>query len=184
MVQQLPQHWSDVVERLEKRFDQEELPAADGLAKALSAGSDFRGNVIETLRYAAREIVEQFVKDLNVADVMLPDGTASEDLPEELEAWLAKATPRLCERGCRRLVTLLRDGTDVTTLKQIIRRATQQECSIARGDDGDVVFCYEVEQLPLAGVVQHLTEQCPGIAEIATRLYTRVDIAWAPLGPP
>jgi hypothetical protein len=66
----------------------------------------------------------------------------------------------------------------------MIHQATQHECSIARGDDGDVVFCYEAEQLPLAGVVQHLTEQCPGIAEIATRLYTRVDIAWTPLGPP
>jgi hypothetical protein len=184
VVQQLPQHWSDVVERLEKRFDQDELPAANGLARALTAGSGFRGNAIETLRHAARESAAQFLKDLNVADVMLPAGTGPEDLPEELEAWLAKATPRLCEGGCRRLVTLLRDGTDVTTLEQMIHQATQHEYSIARGDDGDVVFCYEAEQLPLAGVVQHLTEQCPGIAEIATRLYTRVDIAWTPLGPP
>ncbi|OHB76123.1 MAG: hypothetical protein A2W31_09490 [Planctomycetes bacterium RBG_16_64_10] len=75
----------------------------------------------------------------------------------------------------------LRKGTDLDRFDRMVRRVTDQSYSTALGDDGEVVFCYEVEQLLPSRVAGHLTNRDSNYATIASRLHTRVDVAWTPL---
>jgi hypothetical protein len=49
------------------------------------------------------------------------------------------------------------------------------------GTKGDVVFAYEVANVPLANIAIGLLEEHPDCGEYVSRLHTRVDVEWSRL---
>ncbi|MFV2067721.1 MAG: hypothetical protein ACC645_12175, partial [Pirellulales bacterium] len=106
----------------------------------------------------------------------------SDDGPSVLGTWLETARPGLLRRGgAKRLLMVAPPCTDADALSRSVFEATQENCSLVRDDNMDVVACYEVQQLTHDRVIAHLTGCRPRYAELAARMHTRVDVAWTPL---
>ncbi|MCA9172943.1 MAG: protein kinase [Planctomycetales bacterium] len=95
---------------------------------------------------------------------------------------LHHATPAL--RGCggvQRLLVMIPEASSENTAKSFFRDEAEQEPTILRSYDDDVVVCYEVGQVPLLRAAAVLAEGRRDYIECASRVRTRVDIDWTDL---
>jgi hypothetical protein len=180
----LQKHWPRLVSQFETQFVRDVLGPHGGLDRALTAGSPFHPQAAATLRRAGFAMVTRYLQEVNVAEFLFLDvNGGKQDALEQLRDWIGAAAPRLTASGARRLLLAVREGTEMSAPCAAIERATDQPCSVVFGGDGDVLFCYEVERVPLASVLAHLSGRSTRHAEIAARLHTRIDVAWTSIEP-
>jgi serine/threonine protein kinase len=181
----LQSRWPDLVNQFETQLVRDVLEPHGGLAGALATQSTFRLEAAATLRRTALTTVTRRLQEINVAEFLFHNVNAGkQDASEQLQDWLDAAVPRLVAGGARRLLLAVREGTEMSAPCAAIERATGQPCSVTFGSDGDVLFCYEVERIPLAGVLAHLIGRGTRHTDIAARLHTRIDVAWTPIAAP
>jgi hypothetical protein len=49
---------------------------------------------------------------------------------------------------------------------------------VAHTSNHELLFCYEVEQIPIRRVAEYLMKDQSDCREIAEKLHTRVDVRW------
>jgi serine/threonine protein kinase len=150
-----------------------------GLSHILTPGAPELQDLPEILQAMARDLVLGAMKQMDVATIMLNTDSGPVNAEDRLREQLAAARPRLLDcGGAMRLLLLVPSGQSSERLSGFMAEKLKQQTSVVPGSWGDLVFCYEVEQVPLANVAVKLLENRAERAKYAARLHTRVDVPW------
>ena len=177
----------ELAAQLDQQLQSQFVAANGGLCAVLSKLSELRRPLLRSLRFEARTAVLTRLEHMGLAKAILDSGVGGS--PEErfalLRSSLAAATPKLLAcGGAKRLLLATTDEGVAAPLKEILQNELHEQASLAAGSPGEVVLCYEVEQVPLEVAAVTLVEENSEYAQIAARLHTRVDVAWRPLAQP
>lgn len=173
----------DLAAELDRSFQVSVVNRCGGLSKLLENEGDLHAALPARLRAAARSAVYGALQRIDFARLIFRnrEGTAGAD---SFLAWLEAAQPRLSVcGGTRRLLLVCPEGPAGDDLGPLVAEQAGQGISVVRDSDVNLVLCSEMSDLPLARAAAVLLGGRPERAQIASRLHTRVDIAWTPLPP-
>jgi hypothetical protein len=92
---------------------------------------------------------------------------------------LNTARPRLLDLGgAKRLLVGIPKQLDVVDMARGIEQVSGERVSVSIEPEGDVKFCYEIEELPWEGIHTKLIRQRHDCRELAGRLHTRINVNW------
>jgi len=154
-----------------------------GLWSLLEDEADLRHALPGALRRAAHRAVLDMLAQFDLEALLFtPHG--NEPPGEWVKKYLQKSTPDLAVcGGAKRLLLMLPQGASLDRLRETVRAHVAEPPSIAGDFDFDVVFCWEMEQIPPETAAATLIDYRPDYAQLGARLHTRIDVAWTPLGP-
>ncbi len=172
----------ELAEQLDEQLQKEFFAKHGGLRGVLEKQVDFRGPFADVLRGAARTAVFRAMNQLNIADLLLASDKESDESSRPLRALLEVASPPLLQcGGSQRLLVVCPEGSNDAALQEAFRHHLDEKPSVVHDRDGDLVLCYEAEQLSLADVAAYLIGNRREYVEAASRLHTRIDVRWLPL---
>lgn len=130
----------------------------------------------------AMEILRDWLRGsdiaLHVAQLLEHDQSVSDDLGRRLQSTHPKL---LVHGGEKRLLAVCSQKASEPLLTHCAKQYLQEEASLITNPGGEVVFLYEVGQIPLANVSTGLLLDHPEAVAFASRLKTRVDVNWSAL---
>ncbi len=176
----------EMAAELDRRFQEQFVTPNGGLCDVLAKMSELRRPLLRSLREDARTAVLGKLEHMGLAKVILDAGVGAdaEARLELLRASLAAASPKLLScGGAKRLLLAAADEAAAMPLKDVIQYELHEQPSLAAGSPGNVVLCYEVEQVPLEFAAVTLVEENSEYAHIASRLHTRVERDLEAAGP-
>ena len=106
---------------------------------------------------------------------------------EQLVKWLnekiKQARPVIddCGGASRILIGLPTLATDESTLPELMKAQFAVPTIPINGTLGNVVICFECEDVSLASVAYRLLEARPDAIELVKRIHTRNDVTWTTL---
>ena len=140
---------------------------------------DSRQRLKSEIRRSARNAVLQVVKKFNVELVSRDISDLGSQAVQEL---INQARPRFTDSGgAQRLLVIAPDDLWDGRLPTEIQRASGQTPTRVSDVDGDVVVCYDREQVALQHVAANLIGSRRDYIEIAKRLHSRTDVDWSSL---
>ena len=171
---------------LDKHF-QEHVFAAAGF-RAVLQGGEQRHKLLLQLRHEARQVVLNSLRQVNLSTLVhelgKTDATGTSKLGNEIDAaqpWLQRAG------GERRLLYVRGPDSGRDSRLELTPEAIsslvghsqfQQLPAVVSTDVSQIVFCYEIGNVPLVHAAAQLIDHRPSYAEAASRLHARTDISW------
>ena len=153
-----------------------ELSGRNIIYDAMDVVAPDTDNATASLRRAARRALLAELQQSEVA--CFPESGVPPRAVRMTHA-LHEATPAM--RGCggvQRLLVMIPEASSEQTAKDFFRDEAEQEPTILRSHDDEVVVCYEVGQVPLSRAATVLAEGRRDYIECASRVRTRVDVDW------
>jgi hypothetical protein len=182
IAESLQRRMPELVARLDANLQQEFIGPCGGFAAVLTGNVDHRARLPAALRSAARSVVRPALREIDVAQLVLPSANGSDPMSTQLKAWLEAATPRLLQcGGRRRFMVVLPAGSPATQLAEQVAAQVGATPSLVVDPDVDAAIFCEAENLLLTDVATSLVEGRPDLVEVAARLHTRVDANWSKL---
>jgi eukaryotic-like serine/threonine-protein kinase len=172
--------------RIDQYF-QQKLFAAEGFRATLLQGGDKRLELLALLKQQARQTVLISLGQIDLADLVLQLGEPSTNGSSQLAERIAGAQPLLQQVGGeRRLLCVAgRQGENKLspeTLSALLQAASfQQPPAVIPATASQVVFCYEIGNIPLSHAAARLIDHQPHYAQAASRLHARNDVVWQEL---
>ena len=174
----MPQLVQNLDERLQAGF----LTEHGGLRELCHKQDAMRAIVPAALRASARLEIVAAVKAIPIAEVLFGSNGAAETRAERLRACLGAIKPKLDDcGGAQRLLAILPGSAAGTALESAVTEGLESPATFVNDSDADLVFCYEMQDLPLENVAARLIESRSDFVQIAARLHTRMDVAWSGL---
>jgi hypothetical protein len=169
-------HKADVVAALERQCEED-------LASVLQPEQiDVRTVLARDLRRKARRAVLRAMKQANMEAIATADDGALHGPVFSLAAGLKAALPRIPHcGGDRRLLIVAPPDSAPGQLVEQLGSEVPQAPTIVIDTEGDMLVCYEDEQLPLRRVAAAVLGGRVQNVEIAARLHARNDVQWSPL---
>lgn len=181
ILRELQDRFEGLAARFEKATSQELLAQRGGLVRLLSAGEDALRLLPGQLRAAARWEVAEALKEVDVARLVLGP-LAENGARDRLGQFIEAAWPRLLAcGGAKRLLLLMPPSSTANQVPRIIAEHRQESANVLFASGGDLVACYEAEQIPLVAVAASLVRDDLQYLEASRRLHTRTDIEWCSL---
>ena len=175
------EHRLQMIGQLDRRLDEGFFLPERRLRHVLLEGSRLRAEFITYMRSAARNVILDFAKQATLSRLNESlSGTGTDGLKATLLDSIEAATPKLMTDagGAKRLLLVAPADSDTSRLEDEVRQASQEEPALVRAADGNVLLCYEVEQLPLERITTRFIRSRPDCQELATRLHNRIDVKW------
>ena len=141
--------------------------------------------LLTAMRDQSRCSIERTIRDLNLKDRI--SGQKDDDVTNDttLRDYLAEATPkRMAEwGGAKRLLLTGSESfaAQFEIVKQKVQKIAQHDSNIVTDSEGDVVLCYEVQEIELEAVLRSLIGERFDYLDIAARLHSRIDVDWPEL---
>ena len=130
------------------------------------------------LRVLARREVADALKEIDVAKLALGPLTDAATRGG-LDRFMQTAWPKALDTGGAKLV--MPESVTAELLPLIIEQTRHEKPTVINGSGGEVIACYEAEQLDLARVAASIVADDPNCISVARRLHTRTDIEWMAL---
>ena len=173
-------HKSALVRRLDQEMEARFFCVERQNGRGFAESINIRKNLVKRLCAEARKIVTRLIRTINcknLNDLLVQKPNEGSTL---LRKCLKVATPRLLEcGGAKRLLVSVSKELDSSRLRDEIRRVSNDEPTVVSVEGGDMILCYEAEQISLESVASKLIDNRPDYAQMASRLHTRVDINWS-----
>lgn len=172
----------ELIAQMDERWRKEYLDELGGLRGVAERRASLCGPLVDRLRRSARKAVVETLRKTGNTRFLVPLAEASAEASQLLQTLLDKASPRLrtCG-GAQSLLLVCPAGATLGPVREAIQRELHQAPSVVFDSDGDVVLCYELEAMSLRRVAARLIENRRDYAQIASRVHTRVDVAWSSL---
>lgn len=161
-------------------FLRRERRAGDGAQRAGDTLSGF----CRQLRLTVRAGIMQSLKQVDVSRLLLEMIGKSRAAREPLRELLSAANPRLkVADGAERLFVFAPSYADTGSLAHFFQSELQEDATIVRTEDDRLTIYCEGTSAHLTEAAAALIEDNFHYAEVASRLHTRIDVAWASLRP-
>ena len=154
-----------------------------GVEGMLRDRSKLRSALREELHRAARSAVNEALKQVDITAFLVQANHEAAQSKRALRDLVEMATPPLLAAGgSRRFVLISPPSPAIPAIKEAFREDLGLSLSTVCDDRDELAICCEAEGLSLARVAATLLAQWPHCADIASRLHTRRDVAWLPIG--
>ncbi len=154
-----------------------------GYLDALSSQGCWYYRLPSAIRSAAQQVLADAYKKLSLEKVITTNNVRLEQLVKWLNEKIQQARPVIddCGGASRILIGLPSLSTDNSTLPELMKTQFSVPSASINGTLGDVVICFEGEDVSLASVAFRLLEARPDAIELVKRLHTRNDVDWSTL---
>ncbi|MBN1909296.1 MAG: protein kinase, partial [Pirellulales bacterium] len=159
LAEQIHQQIPTLVGQLDRQFHVDVLDSHGGLFPYAHEGPGLDGPFLERLRRAARTIVAQSMRELDVARwIAGPERPVptEDDSPTLIASSIELATPRLPIHGGTRRFVLACPESAALTLAESYQSEGGIDPTVIRDPSGNVILCCELAQLPLDHVAAAL----------------------------
>lgn len=173
------------------QFFQQQIFATAGFRATLLQGGQKRTDLLVLLRQQARQATLASLRQIDLSALVKELGKPGENGPSKLETLIATAQPWLQQVGGeRRLLCVAApsngrgEGQTLTSaaFSGLISSAYfGQLPAVIPAATSQIVFCYELGNVPLSHAAARLIDHCPQYAQAATRLHVRADVTWQEL---
>ncbi len=178
LCQQMPQ----LVDMLDRKFQDEYFSTAGGLRGVCQQADARRDEALERLRSDARAEVLRALRSIAIADAILSGGTDAEPQNDRLLQAVDAARPKFGNcGGAQRMLAILPSSSAESELARALNARLDPPPTVLTDSDADLTLCYEQQDLALPHVAARLIEGRDDFAKIAARLHTRIDVTWAEL---
>ncbi len=163
--------------------DRPEMRSAK-LRYLLGKGPDMRGELVVTLRAAARKVIVAAMDGLSLSRLAQPPRESKGGNSGDLHRCIELARPRLLEEtAASRLLLMMPDNVNQAQLSESVL-AEVPTATVIPTAQSDLIVCHEVENLDVCRVAAQLVDRRRDYVDLAKRLHTRVDVTWSemPLG--
>jgi len=154
-----------------------------GYLEAMSSQGCWYHRLPGAIRTAAKQVLADAYKKLSLEKVITSNNVRLEQLVKWLDEKIKQAQPVIddCGGASRILIGLpaLSDGESV--LPELMKTQFAVPTIPINGTLGNVVICFEGEDVSLASVAYRLLEARPDAIELVKRLHTRNDVTWTTL---
>ena len=147
---------------------------------ATTESNDVRSTLLQRLHSTARSLILRLFQDVTLREIKVSGEGKPSDSIFSLGAGAKAADPRLSDcGGARRLLLIAPGSTASVQLVEQLGDGIRELPTVVTDAENDVILCYEGEQVPLRQVAATVLDQRPQIADIASRLHTRIDVPWS-----
>jgi hypothetical protein len=154
-----------------------------GYLAAMSAETCWQRRLPIAIRLASKAVLADAYQKLSLDQVIANHGIRLEQLFKWLNEKFNAARPVVddCGGASRVMIGLPALSSDGATLPAMVREQFNVTASSVNGTRGNVVICFEAEDVSLASVAYRLMESRPDALDLAPRLHTRTDVDWKSL---
>jgi hypothetical protein len=168
---------------IERRFQEEVLEAHGGLVAVMEREPRVLTQLFENdLFHRAAHGVGRWLESRDAASIMQQCcGSIEGAIGELIEFWRTSTTG-LTQCPDQRVILALPGSPSGRSLREsLASTATDPRITDYVTIPDDVVLCAELENLSFSSVAAHMVSAHPWIAELAPKLVSRQDVAWADL---
>ena len=135
------------------------------------------------IRTSAQKVLADAYKKMSLEKVIVSNNVRLEQLVKWLNEKIKQARPVIddCGGALRILIGLPTLATDESTLPELMKAQFAVPTIPINGTLGNVVICFECEDVSLASVAYRLLEARPDAIELVKRIHTRNDVTWTTL---
>lgn len=171
---------SENMQKLEHRLYVKTIEPAGGYIAVLEDAHMVQRVLPGDLELFATELISQTLSSVSIDKVIAEKQLPPEQIIRLLNEQLNQALPRLqsCGGGIRLLISTPRLGGQ-SFIHNIASRHFGIEAASLCGTHGDLVFCFEGEDVSLAAVAKRLTEGNPRALVLSQKVHCRNDIEWS-----
>ena len=171
------------VARTETQVYESLIRERGGYLEAMSSQGCWYHRLPGTIRSSAQQVLADAYKKLSLEKVITSNNLRLEQLVKWLNQKIKQARPVIddCGGASRILIGLPLLSTDNSTLPELMKSQFTVPSIPINGTLGNVVICFEAEDVSLASVAYRLLETRPDAIELVTRLHTRNDVNWTTL---
>jgi serine/threonine protein kinase len=174
---QLHTQMTHVVKQVAQQAREQCTSPAGGLVQLLTGAAQQVDHVPAVLRSIARRVIAATLQEVDIGSLVLSAPNEGDDSP--LDDLLDSARPRMIEcGGGKRLLMIVPDGPATSRVPETIERTHKEKPTVITGGEGDLVACYECEDIPLKSIIARLITDNPSYAQVGHRLHTRIDVEW------
>lgn len=154
-----------------------------GYLEAMSSQGCWYHRLPGAIRTAAKQVLADAYKKLSLEKVITSNNVRLEQLVKWLDEKIKQAQPVIddCGGASRILIGLPALSTGESTLPELMKAQFAVPTVPINGTLGNVVICFEGEDVSLASVAYRLLEARPDAIELVKRLHTRNDVTWSTL---
>jgi serine/threonine protein kinase len=170
----------DLIEELDRAVEAQFFKDGRGLRQVLVGSGSLREDLVTYMRASARKIIlRAYHSSIHLYVTQALKGGQNDELASLVHNCLETARPGLLSLGgAKRLLVSIPKQLDVMHLARGTELIAQERVSVSIEQEGDVKFCYEVEELPWEGIETKLIRQRHDCSELARRLHTRINLDW------
>ena len=161
----------------EKHVYESLIEGRGGFMNVFNEATCWQKHLPAAIRVATRSVLADSLKKISLDHIIAENQITGEQLLRWLNEILNLARPRVshCGGGSRALVGLPQKS-ETTSLVPVIKNQFSVSSAQINGTTGELIFCFEGEDISLANVAYRLLEQRPDATQLAKRIHTRNDI--------
>ena len=154
-----------------------------GYLEAMASQGCWYHRLPGAIRSAAKNVLADAYKKLSIENVIVDNNVRLEQLVKWLNEKIKQARPVIddCGGASRILIGLPSLSAEESTLPDLMKAQFSVPTVPINGTLGNVVICFEGEDVSLASVAYRLLEARPDAIELVQRLHTRNDVEWTTL---
>jgi hypothetical protein len=182
MLNSILENREELINKVEKQVYQSLVANRGGYLKVLNEATCWQKHLPAAIRMATRSVLAEALKKTSLDKIVAENQVTGEQLLRWLNEMLNLARPRVshCGGGSRALVGLPQKA-ETTSLVPVIENQFAVSSVQINGTTGELIFCFEGEDISLANVAYRLLEQRPDATQLSQRIHTRSDIEWTTL---
>ena len=168
---------------IERRFQEEVLEAHGGLVAVTEGDPRFLNQLFDNdLFHRVAHLVGQWLGGWDAVSILQHRcGSMKGAIGELIEFW-KKTTPETADRPDQRVILALPSSPSGRSLREgLANTATATFVTDHVAIPDDIVLCVEFEDLSFSSVAASMGSAHSWIAELAPKLVSRKDVAWADL---
>lgn len=170
----------ELIEKAEQQVYETLIANRGGFLNVLNETACWQNHLPDAIRVATRSVVADSLTKMSLDKIVAENQVTVEQLLSWLNEMLSLARPSVsnCGGGSRALVGLPRKS-QTASLGAAIENQFNVKSTQINGTTGELVFCFEGEDISLANIAYRLLEHRPDVTQLAKRIHTRNDIEWA-----
>ena len=152
-----------------------------GYLEAMASQGCWYHRLPGAIRSSAQQVLAEAYKKMSLEKVIVKNNVRLEQLVKWLNEKIKQARPVIddCGGASRILIGLPTLSKEESTIPELMKAQFAVPTIPINGTLGNVVICFEGEDVSLASVAYRLLESRPDAIELVKRLHTRNDINWS-----
>ncbi len=178
----IQKHLGELAARVDSQLEHGWLHESGGLFKVISDRLKSYGQLPPTLTIACNAVMSSVQREISIRDLAYTSGMN----PATLNSWFAaqfdESKPQLADVGGEARLMIGHSG-NAETLELLKGLKTERPLhpTLLEHGPGDLVFCQELQKIPLVNLVYRMMERRADALDFVARLHSRTDIDWTSL---
>ncbi len=172
----------ELIDRAEMQVYHAMISQRGGYSGVLNETASWQNHLPRAIHDATQRVLSNAFKKISLDKIIAENNINVEQLKRWLNEKLNLAQPAVSQCGGA-IRTMIGSPLHASTsiLGPIVEDQFGIKAAQVNGTSGELVLCFEGEDVALANVAYHLLEQRPDASQLAKRIHTRNDVEWSTL---